>query len=229
MSTDTEKEIIKIKRTRYLIPCKCKICKKKFKDIILATRHINQTHKERKSNIIENLEWNLEIDNKNWKILNDIEEKRSKILWDLYDDDTILTAKVPKIIKIGKEEYRLRNLVEGLEKLDKSKLDKVIDNLKRRVTRYMDSLTGEKYFIGDDVILPKSKRAITKIGNELEKILGIKKAYLFLTNSNLKKKLEQSKTVLKPASEKEEEELEDEEDLEDLEDLEGESEEEIED
>ncbi|MHA1298907.1 MAG: hypothetical protein ACTSO9_05625 [Candidatus Helarchaeota archaeon] len=216
MSIDIQKRLELIKKMRYLIPCTCKICKKTFSDLILGEEHIYEEHKKReKSNVIENLEWNLEEDNRKWRILKEIDEKRNEILNKLRDDESIiLSASVPAIFKIGKEKYNLKNIVDGVEKLEKPLINKIAEKLKNRVTKYKQNLT-DGYLIGDDVVAPINKRKILKLGNVLQNILGLQKAYLLLTNSGLKKKLEQTQKESGLIAENEEEEIPSEEDLED--------------
>ncbi len=209
----TENRLELIQRGRYLIPCSCTICKEKFKDIIIGEDHVYEKHKNReKDNVIDNLEWDIVNDNKNWTILQEIEEKRNNILRTLNDEDTLIASNIPKTFSIGKENYNLNKIVDGQENIEKNIMDKLIDKLKNRVIKFRDNILGDNYLIGEDVIKDLNKRKITKYEQDLDEILGIQKAYLILTNSGLKKKLdelEQEGDV--KTGEEEEEELEDEE------------------
>ncbi|MFX0133910.1 MAG: hypothetical protein ACFFDN_09710 [Candidatus Hodarchaeota archaeon] len=202
----TESRLKLIQRTRYLVPCSCIICKQRFKDIILGEDHVYKQHKDRKlDNVIDNLEWDIEKDDKHWKIMKEIEVRRDKIIRALYDEDLLISIDIPKIFQIGKENMNLKNIVVGSEKIEKSKKDKLIDRLKNRVSKYKNNLLGENYLIGEDVLKPDNKRKITKIEQGLDEILACQKAFLLLSGSGLKKLLTELEQQVESKAEEEEE------------------------
>lgn len=48
---DIELRLKLISKSRYLIPCKCVICDKKFEDIIIGGAHVYEKHKDRKKSM----------------------------------------------------------------------------------------------------------------------------------------------------------------------------------
>lgn len=67
----------------------------------------------------------------------------------------------------------------------------------------MDNLI-DNYIIGDDILNPPNKRKIFELEAEKNNILGLKKAYLLLTDTTLQKKISQVDQVTDEYSEEEE-------------------------
>ncbi|NVM55205.1 MAG: hypothetical protein HWN66_15980 [Candidatus Helarchaeota archaeon] len=111
-----EEEVIKnIEKSRYLIPCTCKICKNSFKDIVIATNHIATEHKKReKMNVIENLSWKIQDDLKKWKLLQELRIKRNMIISKLFDENAINQAKIPDIVEIYRKKADISGIMSAL-------------------------------------------------------------------------------------------------------------------
>lgn len=111
-----EEEVIKnIEKSRYLIPCTCKICKNSFKDIVIAINHIATEHKKReKMNVIENLSWKIQDDLKKWKLLQELKIKRNMIISKLFDENAINQAKIPDIVEIYRKKADISGIMSAL-------------------------------------------------------------------------------------------------------------------
>ena len=109
-------EIIKnVEKTRYLIPCKCKICNKSFDDLILGTLHISTDHRKReKTNVIDNLSWNVRDDLKKWDVLQELRAKRDLIINKLSDEKAIDQATIPDIVEIQRKKADISEIMKAL-------------------------------------------------------------------------------------------------------------------
>ncbi|MHA1264332.1 MAG: hypothetical protein ACTSRS_03775 [Candidatus Helarchaeota archaeon] len=118
MSTRSENEILAdIEKNRYLISCKCKICNKNFKDIILGSQHVYNDHPKRAvRNVIDNLTWDYNNDLRQWTKLQALKAKRDMIITKLTDEYAISEAKIPEIIEIARRNVNITGLIETLLK-----------------------------------------------------------------------------------------------------------------
>ena len=121
-----------IEKDRYLIPCKCLICNKHYKDLLLGSQHVYEDHTDReKKNVIENLSWDLQFDLKKWEILQQLIAKRDIIISKLSDIYAIEQASIPEVVEIQRKKANISEimnaLLRDLEKKEKTSEDKEID------------------------------------------------------------------------------------------------------
>ncbi|MHA1783776.1 MAG: hypothetical protein ACTSVY_06595 [Candidatus Helarchaeota archaeon] len=170
-----------IEKQRYLIPCKCRICKKGFQDIMLAQRHVFEEHPDRKKkNIIDNIVWNLEDDMKKYRILQDLEAKRNSILKKLNDDREIEKAIIPPLLKIRKKEYQLKSFIDSkTESRDKKPSDEEITALAKDLNKQLRNFLKniKDVSMGKEIqkLLKKKKTTIESLEEDVNKYLIIKK------------------------------------------------------
>lgn len=116
MSTKIEEVLTRIEKDRYLISCKCNICNKTFKDLIIGTQHVYMDHPKRENrNVIDNLSWDLQDDLKQWKILQKLKLKRDLIISKLTDENAIKKAEIPEVFEIVRRKVSLSDLIKTLE------------------------------------------------------------------------------------------------------------------
>ncbi|NHI93341.1 MAG: hypothetical protein EAX96_12720 [Candidatus Lokiarchaeota archaeon] len=168
-----------IEKQRYLIPCKCKICKKGFQDIMICQRHIFEEHSDREQrNIIDNMVWNVDDDAKKYAILQDLEEHRNLILKKLNDLNEIEKAEIPSKIKIRKTEYELKAFVDSLKSENKPSND-VINayqkDLKKQCNRFLNTIKDIAMSKEVENTLKKKQTEIDSISSEIDMYLSIKK------------------------------------------------------
>ena len=170
-----------IEKQRYLIPCKCKICKKGFQDIMICQKHIYDEHKNReKANIIENIVWNVDDDVKKYNILKKLEKERNAILKKLTDDRELEGIEVPSTLKIKTKEYGLQAFIESLTDKEKKPGEKAIKeyymDLEKQFSNYINSI--KKVSMGKEVekILKNKKTSIQSLEEDVKKYLILKKA-----------------------------------------------------
>ena len=115
MSTKSEEILKRIEKDRYLISCKCSICNKSFKDIILGTQHITDEHPKReKNNVIDNLTWDVKDDLKKWEILQELRTKRDEIINMLSDTKAIEGANIPEVVEIQRKKANISGIMSAL-------------------------------------------------------------------------------------------------------------------
>lgn len=116
MSSRIDDVLTRIAKDRYLITCKCKICNKSFKDIILGSQHIYENHPKREiKNVVENLSWDLQDDLKQWKTLQKLKSKRNAIIARLTDETAINQAEIPEKIEIVRRQVSISELIKTLQ------------------------------------------------------------------------------------------------------------------
>ncbi len=115
MSINSEELLKRIEKDRYLIPCKCKVCNKTFKDVVLGTQHVYDDHPKRDvKNVIDNLTWNLDDDLKKWKVLQVLKVKRDKIINKLSDERAIDAATIPDLVEIQRKNADISGIMQPL-------------------------------------------------------------------------------------------------------------------
>ncbi|HUY00590.1 MAG TPA: hypothetical protein VMV49_13605 [Candidatus Deferrimicrobium sp.] len=116
MSLKVDELLSRIEKDRYLISCKCSICNKPFKDLILGSLHISEDHPKRPiKNVIENLSWDLKEDMKNWDILLSLKEKRDQVIAELKDENAINQAQIPEVIDIARKKVSITKLIGEIQ------------------------------------------------------------------------------------------------------------------
>ena len=178
-----------IEKQRYLIPCKCNICKKGFSDIMLCQQHINEEHADReKRNIIDNMIWNVEDDTKKYAILQDLEDQRTIILKKINDLNEIEKIDIPVKIKIKNKEYELKSFVNSITEKDKDKRpsDDAISayqkDLIKQFKRFLSTI--KSVTMGKEVEnrLKKKKTEIDSLSDEIDTFLSVKKVIDIIEN-----------------------------------------------
>ncbi len=125
VNRDVDTVLTRIEKDRYLITCKCKICNKSYKDLILGSQHVYENHPKREiKNVIENLSWDLQDDLKQWKALQKLKSKRDVIIARLTDDIAINQADIPEIIEIVRRKVSISELIRTLQEELTKKEDK---------------------------------------------------------------------------------------------------------
>jgi len=113
---DMDIVLARIEKDRYLIACKCKLCNKSFKDLLIGSQHVYENHPKREiKNVIENLSWDLQDDLKHWKTLQKLKSKRDVIIARLTDDTAINQAEIPEIIEIVRRQVSISELIKTLQ------------------------------------------------------------------------------------------------------------------
>ena len=171
-----------IEKQRYLIPCKCKICKKGFSDIMLCQRHIFEEHPDReKRNIIDNMVWNVEDDVKKYAILQELEDQRTEILKKINDFTVLEKIEIPTRIKIKTKEYELKSFVNSITNGNKDERpsDDAIKtykkDLEKQLKRFLDKIQDVPMGKEVENRLKNKKIELDSISSKIEKYLGIKK------------------------------------------------------
>jgi len=123
LSLNSDELLKQIEKDRYLIPCKCKICNKSFKDVLLGTQHVYDKHPKREiKNVVDNLSWNIEADLKKWEILQILKIKRDKIINKLNDERAIEAANIPSVVEIQRKKADISGIMQPLiSNLEKAK------------------------------------------------------------------------------------------------------------
>lgn len=171
-----------IEKQRYLIPCKCRICKKGFSDIMLCQRHIFEEHPNReKRNIIDNMIWNVEDDVKKYEILQEMEDQRTEILKKLNDYTLLEKVEIPVKIKIKTKEYELKSFVNSI--IDGNKDERPSDDaikaykkdLEKQLKRFLDKIQDIPMGKEVEYRLKNKKTELDNLSGKIEKFLSIKK------------------------------------------------------
>ncbi|TFG05144.1 MAG: hypothetical protein EU536_02890 [Promethearchaeota archaeon] len=116
MSIKTDELLTRIEKDRYLISCKCKLCNKQFKDIILGSQHVYDEHPKREiKNVVDNLVWDLQTDLKQWNLLQTLKLKRDAIINRLNDEKAINKAEIPATIEIVRRKVDISELITTLQ------------------------------------------------------------------------------------------------------------------
>ena len=203
MSEISKQEQLKlIEKQRYLIPCQCKICKSRFDDIILCQIHIFEEHPDRKNeNIVDNMTWNVEADIRRYKILQELEGLRNRILKKLNDPREISESNIPSSIKIKNKEVNVNSFINSITNQDKDKkpskdqIEEMTKSLYTSVEKYIERIIKDKMGREVDKMIKKKKLDITTIVDDLPTYLGVKKAIyqVFSRYPAIKSKIEKSK------------------------------------
>jgi len=177
----TQDSINLIEKQRYLIPCKCKICKKGFQDLMIGQRHVYEDHKDReKPNIIDNLIWNVDDDIKKYHILKKLERERNLILKKLIDEKELEGIKIPNSLKIRTKTYELNSFIDSVLDKEKKPDDKTIKEYKKDLDRQFSNYEKaiKKVSMGKEVqnVLKNKKTSIQSLEADVKKYLILKKA-----------------------------------------------------
>ncbi len=170
-----------IEKQRYLIPCKCRICNKGFEDIMICQKHIYKEHEKReKTNIIDNIIWNVEDDIKKYEILKKLEDERNLILKKLTDDKELEEIEIPLTIKIKNKEYELKSFIDSLDDKDKKPEEKIIKDyskeLEKQISNYINAI--KRVSMGKEVqaVLKDKKTTIQSLMNDIDNYTVLRKA-----------------------------------------------------
>ena len=170
-----------IEKQRYLIPCKCKICKKSFQDLMIGQKHIYEDHKDReKSNIIDNLIWNVDDDIKKYNILKKLEAERNLILKKLTEEKELENIEIPMKLKIKIKEYEIKSFIDSLsgkgDKPEEKEIKEYYKELEKHLSNYIKAI--KKVSMGNEVdkVLKNKKPNIKSLEEEIKTYLIIKKA-----------------------------------------------------